>query len=105
MKNQLWFFITLIRNLVDLITVEQDSEDGDDLDKQPLSKRFKTMHLILSKPQPSVKQFIDQLFGTTSSKFPPTPPREPTSPRDKSKGKGIANEEPPKDIMPFIEEG
>ncbi|GJY75394.1 hypothetical protein Tco_0480510 [Tanacetum coccineum] len=48
------------------------------------------MHPIPSKPQPSVKQFIDQLFGTTSSKFSPTPPREPTPPRDSSKGKAVA---------------
>ncbi|GJZ08038.1 hypothetical protein Tco_0542321 [Tanacetum coccineum] len=40
------------KDLVDLITTEQDSEDDDDddLDKQPLSKRFKIMHLIPSKP-------------------------------------------------------
>ncbi|GKB07765.1 hypothetical protein Tco_0836049 [Tanacetum coccineum] len=93
------------KDLVDLTTTEQDSEDDDDLDKQPLSKRFKSMHPIPNKPQPLVKQFTDQLFGTTSSKFSPTPPKEPTPPRDESKGKGIANEEPPKDIMPFIEEG
>ncbi|GJV77156.1 hypothetical protein Tco_1508740 [Tanacetum coccineum] len=91
-------------DLIDL-TTEQDSEDDDDLDKQPLSKRFKIMHPIPSKPQPSVEQFTDQLFGTTTSKFSPTPPREPTPPRDESKGKGIATEEPPKDIMPIMEEG
>ncbi|GKC13098.1 hypothetical protein Tco_1009880 [Tanacetum coccineum] len=62
------------------------------------------MHPILSKPHPSVRQFTDQLFGITSSKFSPTPPREPTPPRDESKGKCITIEEPPKDIMPFIEE-
>ncbi|GJX20432.1 hypothetical protein Tco_0223109 [Tanacetum coccineum] len=55
--------------------------------------------------QKSVKDFTGQLFGTTFSKFSPTPPREPTPPRDESKGKGIATEEPPKDIMRFIEEG
>ncbi|GJV95025.1 hypothetical protein Tco_1546602 [Tanacetum coccineum] len=88
------------KDLVDL-TTEQDSEDDDDLDKQPLSKRFKIMHPILSKPQPSVKQFTDQLFGITSLKFSPTLPIEPTPPRDESKGKGIATEEQPKDIMPF----
>ncbi|GJY80399.1 hypothetical protein Tco_0493150 [Tanacetum coccineum] len=93
------------KDLVDLTTTEQDSKDDDDLDKLPLSKIFKIMHLIPSKPQPSVKQFSDQLFGITSSKFLPTPPREPTPPKDKSKGKCIATEEPPKDIMPFIEEG
>nr|GEX01067.1 hypothetical protein [Tanacetum cinerariifolium] len=37
------------KDLVDL-TTEQDSEDDDDLDKQPLSKRFKIMPPILSKP-------------------------------------------------------
>ncbi|GJR50034.1 hypothetical protein Tco_1400555 [Tanacetum coccineum] len=42
---------------------------------------------------------------TTSSIFSPTPPRELTSPRDEFKGKGIATEEPLKDIMPFMEEG
>ncbi|GJU30657.1 hypothetical protein Tco_1174246 [Tanacetum coccineum] len=93
------------KDLVDLITTEQDSGDDDDLHKQPLSKRFKIMHPILSKPQPSVKQFTNQLFGTTSSKFSPTPTREPTPPKDESKGKCISTKEPPKYIMPFIEEG
>nr|GFA97808.1 retrovirus-related Pol polyprotein from transposon TNT 1-94 [Tanacetum cinerariifolium] len=31
--------------------------------------------------------------------------KEPTPPRDKYKGKGIATEEPLKDTMPFMEEG
>ncbi|GJW42613.1 hypothetical protein Tco_0071412 [Tanacetum coccineum] len=93
------------KDLKDLTTSEQDLEDDDDLDKQPLSKRFKIMHPIPSKPQLLVKQFTDQLFGTTSLKFLPTPPREPTPPRDEPKGKGIDTEEPLKDIMPFIEKG
>ncbi|GJZ08138.1 hypothetical protein Tco_0542421 [Tanacetum coccineum] len=92
------------KDLVDL-TTEQDLEDDDDLDTHPLSKRFKSMHPILSKPQPSVKQFTDQLFKTTSLKFSPAPPREPTHLRDESKGKGIAAKEPLKDIIPFMEEG
>ncbi|GJU12033.1 hypothetical protein Tco_1134429 [Tanacetum coccineum] len=49
--------------------------------------------------------FIQLRKGTTSSIFSPTPPREPTLPRDESKGKGIATEEPLKDTMPFMEEG
>nr|GFC00406.1 hypothetical protein [Tanacetum cinerariifolium] len=65
----------------------------------PLSKRFKIMHPIPSKPQPSVKQFTDQLFGTTSSKFSPSSLEEQPSPRDESKGKGIATEEPPRDKL------
>ncbi|GKC28532.1 hypothetical protein Tco_1035826, partial [Tanacetum coccineum] len=97
------------KDLVDLTTTKQDSEDDDDLDKQPLSERFKTMHLIPNIPVPllqlSVEQFTNQLFGTTSSKFSPTPPREPTPPRDEYKGKGIATEESLKDIMPFMKEG
>ncbi|GJS03176.1 retrovirus-related pol polyprotein from transposon TNT 1-94 [Tanacetum coccineum] len=42
-------------DLVDLTTTKEDSEDDDDLDKQTLSKRFKIMHPIPSKPQPSVE--------------------------------------------------
>ncbi|GKB36080.1 hypothetical protein Tco_0881022, partial [Tanacetum coccineum] len=94
------------KDLVDLTTTEQDSEDDDDLDKQPLSKRFKIMHPIPSKPQPSVKQFTDQLFGTTSSKFSPTPPREQTPPRDSSKGKAVTIiEEPGNELVQYQEEG
>ncbi|GKD63788.1 hypothetical protein Tco_1305896, partial [Tanacetum coccineum] len=43
------------KDLVDLTTTDQDLKDDDDLDKQPLSKRFKIIHPIPSKPQPSVK--------------------------------------------------
>ncbi|GKA09594.1 hypothetical protein Tco_0688925 [Tanacetum coccineum] len=49
--------------------------------------------------------FTDKLFGTTSSHFAPSPPREPTPPRKPSKGKGVATEEPMKELIPFIEEG
>ncbi|GJW72254.1 hypothetical protein Tco_0129171 [Tanacetum coccineum] len=48
-------------------------------------------------------QFTEHLSKTTSSIFSPTPPREPTPPIDESKGKGIATEEPLKDIIPFME--
>nr|GEY97852.1 hypothetical protein [Tanacetum cinerariifolium] len=53
----------------------------------------------------TIKQFTKHLSKNTSSIFSPTSPREPTPPRDESKGKGIAAEEPLKEIMPFIEEG
>nr|GEV18683.1 retrovirus-related Pol polyprotein from transposon TNT 1-94 [Tanacetum cinerariifolium] len=85
-------------NLVDL-TAEQESKNDADLDKQPLSKRFKIMHPIPSKTHPSVEQFIDQLFGTRTSKFSPSFPVEPTPPRDESKGKGNATKEPSKDEL------
>ncbi|GJZ94483.1 hypothetical protein Tco_0666686 [Tanacetum coccineum] len=60
-----------------------------------------------SEDEPSAKKlkFTDQLFGITSSSFAPSPPREPTPPRDPSKGKGVATEEPIKELIPFIEEG
>ncbi|GJX91963.1 hypothetical protein Tco_0345289 [Tanacetum coccineum] len=67
----------------------------------------------LQKPDATkltIEQFTEHLNKTTSSIFSPTPPREPTPPRDptplrdESKGKGIATEEPLKEIMPYIEE-
>ncbi|GJS96981.1 hypothetical protein Tco_0803949 [Tanacetum coccineum] len=73
-----------------IVSMEDDLDD-DELDKQPLSKRFKIMTPIpnliplntfvlghLLKPeeqQKSLHEFTDQLFGTTSSKFSPTPPQ------------------------------
>ncbi|GJR50628.1 hypothetical protein Tco_1401149 [Tanacetum coccineum] len=61
--------------------------------------------------QMTIEQLTEHLNKTTSSIFSPTLPIEPTSPRiptpprDKSKGKSIATEEPLKDFMPFMEEG
>ncbi|GJW04946.1 hypothetical protein Tco_1563802 [Tanacetum coccineum] len=63
------------------------------------------MHPIPSKPRPSVKEFTDQLFGTTSSKFSPTPPREPTPPRDSSTGNAVTTEEEPRnELVQYQEE-
>ncbi|GJW40428.1 retrovirus-related pol polyprotein from transposon TNT 1-94 [Tanacetum coccineum] len=62
----------------------------------------------LQKPDANkmtMDQFTEHLTNTTSSIFSPSPPREPTPPRDEQKGKGIATEDPIKDIMPFMEEG
>ncbi|GKE37542.1 hypothetical protein Tco_1460947 [Tanacetum coccineum] len=57
------------------------------------------------KVQPSIKQFTGQLFETTSSKFSLTPPREPTPPRDSSKGKAVAMiEEPGNELVKYQEE-
>ncbi|GJX29298.1 hypothetical protein Tco_0237377 [Tanacetum coccineum] len=59
----------------------------------------------------TLKQFTEHLTKTTSSIFSLAPPREPTLRRDptplkdKSKRKGIATEEPLKEIMPYMEEG
>ncbi|GKB82125.1 hypothetical protein Tco_0949020 [Tanacetum coccineum] len=59
----------------------------------------------------TLDQFTKHLSKTTSSIFSHTPPREPTPlrkqtpPKDKAKGKGIATEDPLKDIMAFVEEG
>ncbi|GJS27319.1 hypothetical protein Tco_0487939 [Tanacetum coccineum] len=53
----------------------------------------------------SVEQFTKKLFTITSFSFAPSPSKEPTPPRDPSKGKGIAIEEPMKELIPYIEEG
>ncbi|GJX82294.1 hypothetical protein Tco_0331775 [Tanacetum coccineum] len=46
------------------------------------------------------------MFGTTSSKLPPTSPKEPTPPRDPSKGKEVAViEEQVNKLVSFQEEG
>ncbi|GJU26390.1 hypothetical protein Tco_1165011 [Tanacetum coccineum] len=52
-----------------------------------------------------VKHFTDQLFETTSSEYSPIPPREPTPPKDTSKGKDVATEEPKNDLVTNMEEG
>ncbi|GJR84376.1 hypothetical protein Tco_0155161 [Tanacetum coccineum] len=53
------------------------------------------MHEPLQKPDATkmtIEQYTEHLNKTTSSIFSPTPPREPTPPKDESKGKGIATE-------------
>nr|GEX86637.1 reverse transcriptase [Tanacetum cinerariifolium] len=64
---------------------------------------------IISVPeeqQRSVQEFTDQLFGTTSSKFSPTPLREPTPLRDFAKGKEVAIvEEQVNELVSYQEEG
>ncbi|GJU88981.1 hypothetical protein Tco_1301404 [Tanacetum coccineum] len=60
------------KDLVDLATTEQDSEDDDDHDKQPLSKRFKIMHPFPNKPQPLAK-FQWVINQTKRLGFPPPP--------------------------------
>nr|GEW89374.1 hypothetical protein [Tanacetum cinerariifolium] len=55
--------------------------------------------------QTSIQEFTDQLFGTTSSKFSLTPPREPTPPRDFAKGKEVTIvEEQVNELVPYQEE-
>ncbi|GJZ33144.1 hypothetical protein Tco_0578580 [Tanacetum coccineum] len=97
------------KKLKGAILVEDDS-DEDDLDKQPLSKRFKIEtpfpnienpiplssfipEHLLNPEEKSLQDFTDQLFKITSSKFSPTPPRDSF--------KGGSNLKLPK-IKPFI---
>ncbi|GKB57060.1 hypothetical protein Tco_0913246 [Tanacetum coccineum] len=56
--------------------------------------------------QKSLHDFTNQLFGTTSSKFLPTPLREPIPPRDPAKGKEVAivNEQV-NELVTYQEEG
>nr|GEY85065.1 hypothetical protein [Tanacetum cinerariifolium]GFB05280.1 hypothetical protein [Tanacetum cinerariifolium] len=54
----------------------------------------------------SVQEFIDQLFGSTSSKFSPTSLKEPTHPRDFAKWKEVVIvEEQVNKLAPYQEEG
>ncbi|GJT57813.1 hypothetical protein Tco_0992867 [Tanacetum coccineum] len=56
--------------------------------------------------QKSLHDFINQLFGTTSSKFSPTSPREPTPSRDPAKGKEVAIvKEQVNELVTYQEEG
>ncbi|GKB60528.1 hypothetical protein Tco_0916714 [Tanacetum coccineum] len=107
-----------------LHTSEEKSSGEKDTDDEPLIKKLKLViptSLAISSPTPlnsimpelqnpdankmTMDQFTKHLANTTSSIFSPSPPREPTLPRDEKKGKGIATEDPIKDIMPFLEEG
>ncbi|GJR03397.1 hypothetical protein Tco_0526381 [Tanacetum coccineum] len=65
------------------------------------------LHVLVEKSSEentSEKIVSDDEPLTTSSIFSPSPPREPTLSRDESKGKGIATEEPLKDIMSWKKE-
>nr|GEY23668.1 hypothetical protein [Tanacetum cinerariifolium] len=115
-------------NLVILSSENENSEDiilgNKDLEDEPPIKKLKVLILTLEIPTPtplsspipkhllnplqqklSVEQFTDKLFSTTSSRFAPLPHREPTPPRDPSKGKGVVIEEPMKELIPYIKEG
>ncbi|GKB87064.1 hypothetical protein Tco_0959336 [Tanacetum coccineum] len=101
-----------IHHTANLKTTEDDT-DYDELDKEPLSKKFKIMtpipnfptptplcsippkHMMKPAPQQeSVQEFTDKLFQTTSSSFSPAPLKEPSPSKDPAKGKGVGIEEP-----------
>ncbi|GKD60765.1 hypothetical protein Tco_1298274, partial [Tanacetum coccineum] len=106
------------------VKTTEDDTDYDELDKGPLSKRFKIITPIPNFPTPtplcsippehvmkpvpqqeSVQEFTDKLFQTTSSNFLPSPLRELTPPRYTSKGKEVATEEPNTELINYMEEG
>nr|GEU53194.1 hypothetical protein [Tanacetum cinerariifolium] len=68
---------------------------------------FVLKHLLKPKEQQkSIQEFTDQLFKTTSLKFSPTSPKEPTPPRDSSKGKSVTIiEEPRNELVKYQVEG
>nr|GEY03992.1 hypothetical protein [Tanacetum cinerariifolium] len=91
----------------------KDDTDYDELDKEPLSRKFKIMtpiptfptptplcsipseHMMKPAPQQeSIQEFTDKLFQTTSLSFSPAPLKEPSPPKDLAKGKGVDIEEP-----------
>ncbi|GJY18707.1 hypothetical protein Tco_0390198 [Tanacetum coccineum] len=99
-------------------SLEENNSEKIVSDDEPPVKKLKLLIPTSSIPSPTplnlikpdvtkmtMKQFTKHLSKTTSSIFSPSPPREPTPPKDESKGKGITTEEPLKDIMPFMEEG
>ncbi|GJV96403.1 retrovirus-related pol polyprotein from transposon TNT 1-94 [Tanacetum coccineum] len=101
-----------------LHTSEEDTLGKKEKDDEPPAKKLKflipsstPLKTLMPKPpqyteaaKMTLAQFTEYLSKTTSSIFSPTPLREPTPPRDESKGKCIATEEPLKDTMPFMEE-
>ncbi|GKC23603.1 hypothetical protein Tco_1025753 [Tanacetum coccineum] len=102
-----------------IVAISSEEDTKKETNDEPPAKKLKFLipsptPLKYIMPEPpkvteaikmTLDQFTQNLSKTTSSIFSPTPPREPTPPRDESKGKGIATEEPLKDIMPFKEEG
>nr|GEW40528.1 hypothetical protein [Tanacetum cinerariifolium] len=102
-----------------------DTSEKEVSDNEPLVKKLKflilTSSLITSPtplnsilPKPVLKtevttmtfyQFTKHLTQTTSTILSPFPLREPTPPREESKGKGIITKEPLKEIMPFMNKG
>ncbi|GJZ11244.1 hypothetical protein Tco_0546003 [Tanacetum coccineum] len=91
------------------VTERLDSLQGSLLENSDcvsdLKQAIKDMNFLLEATELSVEQFTKKLFTITSFSFAPSPPKEPTPPRDPSKGKGIAIEEPMKELIPYIEGG
>ncbi|GJW60180.1 hypothetical protein Tco_0109515 [Tanacetum coccineum] len=78
-----------------------DTSEKKDSDDEPPVKKLKFLIPTSSIPSPTLMNSIlpEPIPRIEISKIELTPPR------DESKGKGIAFEEPLKDLMPYIEEG
>ncbi|GKB54233.1 hypothetical protein Tco_0904986, partial [Tanacetum coccineum] len=83
---------TLVIHQTANLKTTKDDTDYDELDKDPLSKKFKIM-----TPIPN--------FPTLTPFFSPAPLKEPSPPRDPAKGKGVNIEEPVNVLVPFMDEG
>ncbi|GJZ90043.1 hypothetical protein Tco_0661970 [Tanacetum coccineum] len=87
---------------------KENSEDftlgKKDSDNEPPAKKFKVLIPTpeIPSPTPLSAHILEHLLNLV---FAPSPPKEPTPPRDPSKGKGIAIEEPMKELIPYIEGG
>ncbi|GJV86464.1 hypothetical protein Tco_1530402 [Tanacetum coccineum] len=85
------------KNEAEKIDVE-DSSESDELNSYSILPEG----VILKK---SVKEFTDKLFKAASIKYSLEPPKEPTPPRDPSKGKGVATDDSQLQLTTLLEKG
>ncbi|GKG11972.1 hypothetical protein Tco_0346209, partial [Tanacetum coccineum] len=83
---------TLVIHQIANLKTTKDDTDYDELDKEPLSKKFKIM-----TPIPN--------FPTQTPLFLPAHLKEPSPPIDPAKGKDVDIEEPVNVLVPFMDEG
>nr|GEY50443.1 hypothetical protein [Tanacetum cinerariifolium] len=83
-----------------------DQTKGEKISGSTLLILLKRDLLKPEQQQKYLNDFTNQLFGTTSSKFSPTPLREPTHPKDPTKGKEVTIvKEQVNELVTYHEEG
>nr|GEV56489.1 retrovirus-related Pol polyprotein from transposon TNT 1-94 [Tanacetum cinerariifolium] len=115
---------TLVIHQTANLKTTKDDTDYDEIEKEPLSKKFKIItsipniptptplcfispeHMMESVPQQeSVQEFTDTLFQATSSSFLPALLKGLSPYRDPNKGKCVVVKEPVNILVPFMDEG